>query len=322
MFALNAVLPIILLIALGFLIKKIKFVDDDFVVKANKILFNILLPVLLFINQYECERIFNIRWSFVLYALGCTVFMFLIGKIINKVFKINEEQQGAVTQCCFRTNFAIIGFPLALSLAGNEGLATAALLIFVIPLENVLSSISFNANIEENQVKLKKTMIDIIKNPLNIGLVIAIICLLIRELFLMYDIKFRLSDVQFVYTTLKNLSQLASPFALIVLGMQLNFSSIKKDVKPLSIATIFRLIVIPSVILFLTYFLFPSFEAKEYAAILALVASPVAVASAIIAKEMNGDENLAGEIVVTTTFGSVITLFVFIIFLSEIGIFV
>ncbi len=114
---------------------------------------------------------------------------------------------------------------------------------------------------------------------------------------------------------------IATPLALIVLGGQFQFKQIVSIAKPLAITVVNRLIVIPAIALIGIYYLLPRFEGAAFAGFVALFASPVAVTSAIIAKELGGDEDLAGQLVVWTTLLSVITIMIIVIILRTIGIF-
>ncbi|MDE6613212.1 MAG: AEC family transporter, partial [Clostridia bacterium] len=50
--SINAVVPIILLILLGYFLKRFKFLNDTFVKIGNKFVFKVCLPCMLFINVY------------------------------------------------------------------------------------------------------------------------------------------------------------------------------------------------------------------------------------------------------------------------------
>ena len=56
LFAFNAVMPIVLLILLGWVMRRIKFFDENFLTTANKFVFRAALPLLLFYNVYNIEN--------------------------------------------------------------------------------------------------------------------------------------------------------------------------------------------------------------------------------------------------------------------------
>ena len=84
----NAVVPIILLILLGYLLKRYKFLNQNFIKTGNKFVFKVCLPCMLFINIYDSMKSFSeIRWDVVLYTVVviCVIFgLGLITAIINK----------------------------------------------------------------------------------------------------------------------------------------------------------------------------------------------------------------------------------------------
>ena len=51
-FAVNAVLPIVAMAALGYLLKRKGIVGKDFAKTGNRLVFKIFLPVMLFTNVY------------------------------------------------------------------------------------------------------------------------------------------------------------------------------------------------------------------------------------------------------------------------------
>ena len=77
--AVNAVLPIILLILLGYILKRKNFISENFVKMGNKLVFKILLPCMLFINVYDIESFAVIRWDIVIYAVVVVLIIFLLG---------------------------------------------------------------------------------------------------------------------------------------------------------------------------------------------------------------------------------------------------
>ena len=66
--AANAIFPILLLILLGYFLKRWKFVNEDFLKLGNKLVFNICLPAMLFINVYNIESFASIAWDIVFYS--------------------------------------------------------------------------------------------------------------------------------------------------------------------------------------------------------------------------------------------------------------
>lgn len=328
LFSLNVVMPIILVVALGYVLKRKKFLSKDFLANANKLVFKVLLPVMLFVNVYNISGLNEIRWDICLYAVLGILGLFIIGLVVVLLFIKDPKQKGVILQCVFRSNYAIIGIPLAEMVFPNGGAAIASIVSAVsIPVFNILAVISLSVFIQDDKsvdlkAKIKDVLIKICKNPLIHGILLGILVLAIRELFIGLDIEFRLStNLEFLYKALTWLKNITTPLALIVLGGQFEFSAVKKLWKQIVLGTSIRTVIAPALGLVIAYFAFPSFDGACFAALLALFGSPVAVSSAIMATQMNNDDELAGQLVVWTTLVSSITIFICITILKSIGIF-
>lgn len=327
-FSLNVVMPIILVVALGYVLKKKNFLSKDFLSNANKLVFKVLLPVMLFVNIYNISGLDEIRWDICLYAVLGILGLFIIGLIIVLLFVKDPKQKGVILQCVFRSNYAIIGIPLAEMVFPNGGAAVASIVSAVsIPVFNILAVISLSVFIhDENKVdiktKIKDVLIKICQNPLIHGILLGVVVLGIRELFVYLNIDFRISThLDFLYKALTWLKNITTPLALIVLGGQFEFAAVKRLWKQIVLGTSIRTVFAPLLGIMIAYFAFPSFDGACFATLLALFGSPVAVSSAIMASQMKNDDELAGQLVVWSTLVSSLTIFISITILKSIGIF-
>jgi len=314
LFALSAILPITLLILLGFVLSKIKLVSREVFYGLNKICYYCLMPVMLFKNIYDVESLASINLKLVLFVAIGIIVLFLLGLVGVILFSKDNKQKGVILQGIFRANYAIIGIPLAGAIAGDEGLRVASLVsLIVIPIANLLATIALTIFVknEDDKHPVKTTIKKIALNPLILGVVVGLLFLVIRYIFVSLNISFRLTDISALYTAISYVSRSASPLALITLGGLFEFSMVKELRKQLSIVVLVRLIAVPLVFLSIAYFLF-DFDSASYAALIGVFASPIAVTSAIMAKELDNDSNLANQIVVWTTLFSTITIFIFI----------
>lgn len=318
MTALNAVLPIVLMIALGYVLHQKGILGSEFLKNGNKLVFRFGLPAMLFVNVYSIESLLDIRWDIVLYCAGAVLLIFLLGILLAVMTTSVQERRGVILQCTFRSNFAIIGLSLAATLGGAEAEATAAILSAVtIPLFNVLAVIALSMFRREGRtVNVRRIMQDIVKNPLIQGVVASIMALAIRwvqtEAF--GEVVFSLNrDTKFLYTVLTWLKALTTPLALLVLGGQFTFSAVKSLRREIIVATASRLLLAPAIGILGAYLLdywgVICCGSSDYPALIALFASPVAVASAIMASQMDNDEQLATQLVVWTTLLSGVSIF-------------
>lgn len=333
LFAFNAILPIILLILLGYFLKEKQFLDEVWFKKGNKLVFRICLPCLLFSNVYNIQSFSSINWSVVLYSEIAIISIFFLGLLLVKLTVPNPRQKGVVLQCIFRSNFAIIGLTLAESLGGAEGVGIAAVLsAFSIPTFNILAVISLTIFLKDGdsgqKTSLGDILLKIVKNPLIIGVVCGLVCLGIRSILPTAaddSPVFSLSkSLPFLYTSISNLAKISSPLALIILGGLFDFSAVKGMLKEIIIGTVGRVVFVPLTVIGLAVILsrctnIVSFDSTVYPALIALFGSPVATSSAIMAQEMDNDGVLAGQLVVWTSIGSIFTIFLTVLILRNLG---
>ena len=326
--AVNAVVPVVLLIVLGYILKQKGFINSDFVKIGNKLVFNVCLPCMLFINVYNIESFASIDWDIVLYGCAMLFVIFGLGWASALLTTKAPERRGVILQCTFRSNIAIIGLSLASTLGGDEAVAVAAIVSsFTVPVNNVLAVLSlsmFSNGKASGKNSIKSVLTNIVKNPLIIGCVLGLVFLGIREaqIVLFGEVLFRFSQqTKFLYTTVNNLKSIATPFALVVLGGQFEFSAVKGLMKEIFVGTIWRIVLAPLLGLGIAIFLSArmGWGINEFPALVALFGSPVAVSSAVMASSMGGDEQLATQLVVWTSIFSIFTIFAEVCVLMGMG---
>ena len=329
--AVNAVVPVVLLILLGYILKQKNFINKDFVRIGNKLVFNVCLPCMLFINVYNIESFASINWDIVIYGVVMLFVIFILGLGTAIATTKLPERRGVILQCTFRSNIAIIGLSLASTLGGDEAVAVAAIVSsFTVPVNNVLAVLSlsmFTNDGSSNKNSFKSVLINIVKNPLIIGVVLGLACLGIREaqIAVFGEVVFRFSQqTKFLYTTVNNLKSIATPFALLVLGGQFEFSAVKGLMKEIVAGTLWRIVLAPLLgiglaIVLNNYTNLLSCGVNEYPALVALFGSPVAVSSAVMATSMGADDQLATQLVVWTSIFSIFTIFAQVCILMGMG---
>ncbi len=326
LFTLNAILPIILPILLGYGLKRLHFFSDIFLTEANKLVFKVLIPILLFSNLYLAD-LTQINWAFVGYAALAIIVLFLIGMIVV-IFIPNRKQKGVVLQAAFRSNYAIIGIPLATALGGAVAGAEASVVEAVsVPLFNILAvvALSIYDHEEGQKISVKNILFKIVTNPLILGvfcgLVVCGITMGINSVPGNDVVGFLNEYLKFIPDTISTLGKMATPLALIVLGGKFEFKAVKALWRQITVAVALRLVIAPTLFLIIAYFL--GFKGStQFAILIALFASPIAVSSAPMAAQMGQDEELAGQIVVWTSALSAFSLFIIILICASMQIFV
>lgn len=318
--AANAILPIILLILLGYVLKRVGFLTPEFLRVGNRLVFRCALPVMLFLNVYGIDTLADVRFDAVLYACAVTLFVFLFGLLTVSLTVKDRLRRGPLWQCFFRSNFVLIGLVLASALGGGEAEGVAAVLAaFIVPLFNVLAVFALTLFVESGghaRPSLGSLLKKIIKNPLIVGALAGLLALGVRMLQTHFvgHVAFSLErNIPFLFEAMSMLKEVATPLALIILGGNFEFSAVRGMKKEIVIGTVGRLAFVPLIgiggAILLTHLGVFSFGVNEFPAFVAVFGSPVAVSSAIMAEEMKNDGQLAAQLLVWTSVFSVLTLF-------------
>ncbi|MGM9533247.1 AEC family transporter [Intestinibacter sp.] len=300
----NVVAPLFFMMVLGYFLKYIKMYDQHTLDIMNKVVFKVFLPVLLFYNVYTTDlgEAFDIK--LILYAASGVIILFLLLLLIVPRLEKENPKRGVLIQGVFRSNFVIFGIPVATSIYGEGNVGTTAMLIAtIVPLFNVLAVISLEI-FRDSQINIKKIAKGVITNPLIIGAVIGII-------FLLIGIQLPTS----VLSTVKDVSKMATPLGLILLGASFSFSDIKKYLNETIIIVIVKLIIVPAIMIPLSVFL--GFRGIALLTLTIIYGAPTGVSTFQMAKQMDGDSDLAAQLIVFTSFFCIITMFIWIYILKS-----
>ncbi|WP_163469748.1 AEC family transporter [Fusobacterium sp. IOR10] len=307
--SLNVVFPIFFMMSVGYLIRKLNMVDDHSLTIMNNLVFRVFMAILLFVNVSKMDigalvDIQNLTLILLLYGVitSMVLFYFLIyRKTVSDINKVPVMIQGS-----YRANLILFGIPMATALYGENGAGIISIAIAgAIPLFNVLAILILEGYANKNASK-KKLVMSILKNPLIISCFLGI-------MFVVLGIKIP----NLLLKPLVSMGGVATPLAFIILGATLKFSSLIKNLKFIFVASFMKLIILPLVAI--TLGIKFGFVNEHLLAILGATGSPIAIASFIMVKEIGGDENLAAELIVSSSVLSIFTLFVWIFSLKTLG---
>jgi len=308
LFSINVVVPLFAVLFLGFVLKKIGFLSDDFVATGNKVVFYIALPASLFLNVYSAEISELLDLRFAVFAVAASLVAFVLIWLLASFFIKDKPALGAFTQGAFRGNFAFLGMPLLISIAGEAGEARVALIMaFVLPVYNICTVLLLAA-CSDNSKKpdAKDIVLTIIKNPFVIVIIIAFGLQLL-------GINLPLAVTQTIYYP----ANMATALALICIGASMSFHGFDVKFKYAFAASLVKVILLP--IIFVTAGYLLGFRDYDIAAILILGGVPSAVAGYAMVVQMGGDKYIAGTIIAISTFLSAFSLTVFIYILRATG---
>ena len=306
-FSFNVLLPLIIEIGLGFLLKTTGIVDSHTSKAVNKMVFKLFLPVLLFNNLYTAELSDAFNMSLMTFAVVAVFVTVALLCVLVPLFEKDKTKRGSAIQGMFRSNFAIFGVPLSISIAGEAIRSTVSVAVAVVVFVfNILAVVVLEAYNGKNP-DFKSILKSIVTNPLIISCTLGVIVLLMGV---------RLPAP--INKTIDGISKVATPLGLIILGTSISLPSVKENAKRLIWILGGKLVIIPSVILAIAISM--GFKGGELAILLAVFASPTAISSYPMAVEMGHDGELAAQIVMFGTVVCIVTMFFFVFALKQIGV--
>ena len=304
----NVVAPVFLLVALGYFVKRIGVINENFVEVTSRFVYSVSLPALVFINIVEIDLSEAIDFKQIIYIYSATLVSFFLIWVISIPFIKDGKNLSVFVQGAYRSNFAIVGFAIVSKLFGNFALGKAALVLaFILPLYNILAVIILTVPLrKERKLNLKNTLYEIMFNPLIIAVVIGLI--------FSY---FKIIIPSVINSTVGFLSELALPLALVGIGGSLNLQNIKKASGLAFTSSVIKVILIPLTLTFGAYHF--GFRELDLGIMFVLFASPTAIVSFIMAEAMGANSKLAGNIVLISTIASVFTIAAGIVILKELA---
>lgn len=302
----NAVAPLFCIIFLGFLVRQMGYLAPEHLSAFNSVGFRFFMPFLMLSNIYHTTLESAFRPRLILFSVCAVCIIWAIGFFFVCRIEKTPARRGVMIQGIFRSNFVLLGMPMAASLSGDGDIGVTALLAaVVVPLFNVLAVLTLEF-FRDGKPQVSHILQGIAKNPLILGSLAGLFFLLTG-----------LTMPTFLDKAVSDLSKATTPFLLFIMGASFQFQNAKKYMRNLIITVLCRLIVVPGLGFGAAILL--GFRGIELITMIGVFASPAAVASYVMAEQMNGDAELACDIVVYTSAVSCLTLFLWTVLLRQSG---
>ena len=309
-YSINVTMPIFLVMVIGYILKQIGMLNDNFVTVANKFNFKVTLPFMLFkdIAGVDIKAVFDIKY--VLFCAIVSTICFWVVWGTAKLLVRDKTIRGAFVQSSFRGSAAVMGLAFIQNIYGSSAMGPL-MIVSAVPLYNIFSVIvlTFEANDStgiDKKAKIRQAGINICKNPIILSILAGLIVGLL--------------GIQFptlVNKTVSNVAQMATPLALITIGAGFEGRKALAKIAPTMAASMIKLVLQPLV--FLPVAAWMGFSGEKMIAILIMLASPTTPSCYIMAKSMNNDEVLKASVIVTTTLMAAFTLTGWIFLLKTLG---
>lgn len=308
-FSLHATMPIFLVIVLGYVLKQIGMFTPEFFTGVNRYVFQVALPVLLFRDIAQTNLYENFDLTFVFYCMGVTIVMFLGVWALTAKWMPDKTMVGAFAQGAVRSSVSVLGIAFVENIYGDSGLAPL-MIVSAVPLFNIFSVVilTFSANGgAHGKSAIKKTCVNVLKNPIIIGIFAGLPFSLLRITIPVIPMK-----------AIDSVAATATPLALLIIGAGFEGTRALAKIRPAIAATAIKLLALPAI--FLPLAISMGFSGAEMVAVLVMLGSPTTVTSYIMANNMGNDGELSSSIVVLTTLFSSVTLTAWIFLLHMPGI--
>ncbi len=305
---LEIVLPVFVVIGLGYGIKRQGLVDDNFFLQVNRLVFHVCLPLLLLhkISTADFSSNFNLRLVIATSAgVGCC---FIIAYLYGHWRKFAAPVHGAFCQGSFRGNLAYIGLAIVYNAYGDVGLTRAGVLLgFLVPVLNFFAILALTLPQQNQQTSYWSIVKQILVNPLIIASLIGLLWSF-----------FRLPMPVIFDRSLEIATGMTLPLALLAIGGSFSLKKLRGDLWKAALASILKLIVLPVITSGLMLLL--GISGLDFAVGLLMAGAPTAVATYIMAYQMGGDGELAGTIVMMATAFSAVSYTLLLLYLHIFGV--
>ena len=308
-FSANAVLPIFLVIAVGYLLRRSSFLSTSTVAEMNRLVFTFALPILLFRNIFDEDFDYLFNPSLIIWVVGSTFACFVLLWLFAEIFlRKKPDLISSFVQGSFRANYAIVGLPLVANILGDRDTGMAALAAaFIVTSYNVLSVIVLTAKDPNTSLNIKNIILGVCKNPSIIGIATGVAVNLLN-----------IPIPGIARESINYIAALCTPMALLAVGGSINILEIKQFLRPAIVAAAMKIVIAP--LIFVTISIWLGFRGEELVVLFVMLANPTAIISYVMAARMNGNAVFTSAIILITTAFSSVTLTVGVYVLRVLGV--
>ena len=293
----STIIPIFVIIILGWMARVYGFIRAEFIEPANRLVFYLAIPAMVFRSISKASIHSQFDGMVIMLALLAICAVFGIAWILGRNAHLHRSQRGAFIQNSFHGNLGYIGLAVSFYYLGREGFVRASILaVFMMILQNLLGVIALQINSDNNPSQQNRwaVAVKILANPIILsamaGILVSVTAVPVPLIF------GRCLDI---------LSDLALPLALLIIGASLSFDMLRSRLTAVLFTAMMKLVLLPGIgyILYRICNVVP----EAYLPGIILLASPTATVTYVMAKEMKGDSEFAVAAISLHTLLSAIT---------------
>ncbi len=303
----TTIIPIFIIILLGWLARVYGFMRPEFLQQANRLVFYLAIPAMVFRSISKTSLSDQFDGMVVMLSMLAVCVVFCCAWILGSIMDVDRSQRGTYIQNSFHGNLGYIGLAVSFYYLGREGFARASILVgFLMIIQNLLAVVALQVFSENDSASQRKwaVVLKVLGNPIIIS---ALAGILVSVAGIPIPLVLgRCLDI---------LSDLALPMALLIIGASLSFGMVRSRIIAVFSTGMMKLVLLPA-IGFILYRLF-NVMPEAYLPGIILLASPTATVTYVMAKEMRGDSELAVATISVSTLLSAIT---FTLWLNLVGV--
>lgn len=296
---LNALLPVILVIAIGNLVARTGIITGDQWRGVERLAYFVLFPAILIVTiarvDFSQLPALPLGATLLSTVLVMSALVLALRPVLANVYKINGPRFTSIFQGVVRWN-AFVALALVNSLIGPEGLALCAVaMVVMIPVLNVISVLVLSRYAGGSTPTFSKILRDLYTNPFILGTLGGLALNVVQE-----------PVPGFIWHTLEILGSAALPVGIVCVGASLDLAALRRPGPALTSGTVLRLLGMPCLAAaFASLF---GVTGTGLAVVIIANAVPSAGGSYLLAKQMGGDAKLMAEILTLQTVLCVVTL--------------
>ncbi|MFP3959484.1 MAG: AEC family transporter [Spirochaetaceae bacterium] len=293
------ILPLFVIIFVGYLLRKTGFARAGFVDELNRLVYFIGLPALLFIETSRIEPgrlgggTVALVFPLVVAATAATGLLLTL--------PLAPAQRGPVVQAGFRANLAYLGLPIVSTALGEDTLGIIAVIIAVGVITNTLLSILILGFLRRAAAPAAGSasagpLRTMLANPLLMAIAVGL---------LFAAGGWSLPEI--LARPIELLARMSLPLILLVLGLSLSFTELGRHLPTAALAAVLKLALMPAIawIMVTRIIELPPLAAET---LVLMSAMPSAVASQTFAKAFDADSAVSACSVSLTTLLAVVTV--------------
>jgi hypothetical protein len=293
----TTIIPIFVIIILGWLARIYGFIRADFISPANRLVFYLAIPAMVFRSVSRASLSSQFDGRVVILAVLSVCIVFGIAWFLAKKTALPPGLRGSFIQNSFHGNIGYIGLAVSFYYLGREGFVKASILAsFLLILQNLLGVIALQTNAPHDSASKNRWLpaLKIAGNPIILSALAGILVSLTA-----------LPVPLILGRCLDILGDLALPLALLIIGASLSFDMVQSKLKAVLSCGMLKLILLPA-IGFILYRLF-NVMPEAYLPGVILLASPTATVTYVMSREMQGDSEFAVATISLNTLLSAVT---------------